>query len=223
MTFGDLERRLLAVLQQQLRGGEISQRRLARLAGVSQPHIHNVLKGVRRMNQGLADALLESLELSVEDLLEVDQSPEGAFLKVPVWRGLVGPRNAFPDRPDASEHLLFPSSFLSRFVAPILLRLAADEDTMSPLILPGDLVLVDRSEADRRRPAFDYIYVVSYKGQGAVCRCQRVGSALVLAAESRSRPLRLPCRLPLETRSAAEIVKGRVVWACREFEMVVRR
>ena len=51
-----------------IRGGALSERGLARLMGYSQPHVHNVLSGVRHMNARFADDLLGGLGLSLKDL-----------------------------------------------------------------------------------------------------------------------------------------------------------
>ena len=45
MLFADVRNALTAVLRARVRNGELTERGLARLVGVSQPHIHNVLKG----------------------------------------------------------------------------------------------------------------------------------------------------------------------------------
>lgn len=47
MNFEELHGRLLASLRMLLSNGEMTERRLARLTGISQPHVHNVLKGKR--------------------------------------------------------------------------------------------------------------------------------------------------------------------------------
>jgi hypothetical protein len=87
---------------------------------------------------------------------------------------------------------------------------------MAPLVEPGDVVLLDRAEAGRRHPVFGSIYALSLSGQGAVCRCQRVGSALVLVAENGRRSPPIPDYVPLARRDILDIVRGRVVWVCRE-------
>ena len=212
LTFYELERQTLALLNEKVRRGEISQRQLARRTGFTQPHIHNVLKGARRMHADLADAALECLDLSLRDLLE-----PAARLPVPLWHGLLGPGCPFPEQLDPAVHLVFPAAFLSRFTDPILVRLAADEDAMAPSIEPGDLVLLDRAEAGRRRPRFDGIYAVALAGQSAVCHCQLVGVALVLTQEIAQRSAPLPERLALANRNILDLVRGRVVWSCREF------
>ena len=57
-------------LRERVRSGELTERGLARLTGVSQPHIHNVLKGYRVFSVGTADVILFHLKLDVMDLLE---------------------------------------------------------------------------------------------------------------------------------------------------------
>jgi transcriptional regulator with XRE-family HTH domain len=52
-----------------VRNGEITERALAARAGISQPYLHNVLKGARQMPPALADRLLKELGLKLEDLL----------------------------------------------------------------------------------------------------------------------------------------------------------
>ena len=57
--------------------GEITERALARRAGISQPHLHNVLKGIRGMTPDVADRLLEALHLSMEELVAVPARTNG--------------------------------------------------------------------------------------------------------------------------------------------------
>lgn len=69
VTFTGLMERLLQELNRRVRGGELTERGLARLLGASQPHIHNLLKGVRGMSPALADHILERLDIPLEALL----------------------------------------------------------------------------------------------------------------------------------------------------------
>jgi hypothetical protein len=73
MNFGELHRRFLAHLRNKVRSGELTERGLARLTGISQPHIHNVLKGNRTLSVQLADTVLSRLELDLMDLFEPDE------------------------------------------------------------------------------------------------------------------------------------------------------
>jgi len=73
LTFGELHERFIDYLRERTRGGELTERRLARITGVSQPHIHNVLKGKRGLSIQLADAILRHLELDLVDLIHPDE------------------------------------------------------------------------------------------------------------------------------------------------------
>lgn len=82
MYFEELHCRLIRHLQARLQRGELTERRLARLAGLSQPHLHNVLKGARRLSNELADQILRHLHMSLLDLLTPEEraAPQTAWL-----------------------------------------------------------------------------------------------------------------------------------------------
>ena len=69
-SFRQLHGRLVATLQDKVRSGEITERGVARLTGLSQPHVHNVLKGKRYLSADAADAILTALHLDTLHLLE---------------------------------------------------------------------------------------------------------------------------------------------------------
>jgi hypothetical protein len=52
-----------------VQNGEFSERSLAKILGISQPQLHNVLKGARGFRTPLADTILAKLRLSILDLL----------------------------------------------------------------------------------------------------------------------------------------------------------
>lgn len=70
MDFQTAQIRLVAHVRNLVRNGEVTERGLARLTGVSQPHIHNVLKGVRGLTPEIGDLLLAKLKLDLLDLFE---------------------------------------------------------------------------------------------------------------------------------------------------------
>ena len=49
LGLAELRGRLVLRLRDMVRNGELTERALARTTGVSQPHIHNVLKGKREL------------------------------------------------------------------------------------------------------------------------------------------------------------------------------
>ncbi len=73
MTFEALFSRLTARLRLAICNGETTERAFARRIGLSQPHLHNVLAGSRRLTQTVADRILDGLGISVEDLLTNDE------------------------------------------------------------------------------------------------------------------------------------------------------
>lgn len=68
-NFSELRQRLLEYVRLRLQSGEFTERYLARLAGLSQSHLHNALKGARRLSDQSADLLLRCLRITVLDLL----------------------------------------------------------------------------------------------------------------------------------------------------------
>jgi transcriptional regulator with XRE-family HTH domain len=73
MYFELLQLRLVAHIQQRVQRGELTERGLARHTGISQPHLHNVLKGVRVLSPRMADLLLHHLHITLLDLLDADE------------------------------------------------------------------------------------------------------------------------------------------------------
>lgn len=71
VLFEHLLQALRRDLRQRVRNGEVTERGLARMAGISQPHLHNMLKGARALSAEKADLLLTRLELSVVDVLDM--------------------------------------------------------------------------------------------------------------------------------------------------------
>jgi antitoxin component HigA of HigAB toxin-antitoxin module len=70
VNFRELQRRLVAHLRTLVRSGDATERGLARLTGVSQPHMHNVLKGKRLLSLEMADRVIAQLHLDLLDFIE---------------------------------------------------------------------------------------------------------------------------------------------------------
>lgn len=70
MTFSDLHQRLASHLRARVRNGEFTERGMARLTRVSQPHIHNVLKGKKLLSTDMADQVMYHLHIDILDLLD---------------------------------------------------------------------------------------------------------------------------------------------------------
>ena len=76
MDFQELERRFIEHLRQRIRSGELTERRLAKMTGISQPHVHNVLKGKRIFSPEMADMILHVLHLDLLDLIQPEEIDE---------------------------------------------------------------------------------------------------------------------------------------------------
>jgi hypothetical protein len=219
MYFQVLHQRFLALLRARVRGGELTERGLARLTGVSQPHVHNVLNGVRILSPILADQMLRHLKLTVFDLCAPSEL-SAIIAEVPVFRSALGPGQRFGERALPTEKYLFPLSLVAGLSDPIAARLAFDRH-LGPQWRAGDLVLLDRSEILRQNPDVRSAYVVDTPRGALVRYIRREGRSLYLAAEDSLRdPARcelIPLAEPPE-RNILEIVRARIVWMGRQME-----
>ena len=73
MTLGDLQKRFVALLRKRVRNGEVTERGLARMVGISQPHMHNVLHGKRTFSIAATDDMMRQLRVDVLDLIEAGE------------------------------------------------------------------------------------------------------------------------------------------------------
>ena len=73
VDFEELQHRLVRHLRELVRGGAITERRLARVVNVSQPHLHNVLKGKHAFSTAMADKILRHLKLDLMDLIDPEE------------------------------------------------------------------------------------------------------------------------------------------------------
>ena len=81
IAFGSLQSRLITRLKTRIHNGEFSERGLARVLAVSQTHIHNVLKGARKLPLELADRILKKLGMSVVHLIDDAELKEEVALR----------------------------------------------------------------------------------------------------------------------------------------------
>ena len=84
--------RLITFINTRIRNGDFTERGLAKILGISQPQIHNVLKGARNLRPELADRLIRKFEMSVLDLLEA-----GELYQQMLSRGSVDVEKASPE------------------------------------------------------------------------------------------------------------------------------
>ena len=226
MLFQTLQGRLVAAIRTRVRNGELTERRLARLTGISQPHMHNVLKGIRILSPEIADLILRELRLSLLDLLDSselaarldgDAVARVPYGEAPLLQGALGPGHPFPETVSGTDRHPFPEAQLKTLVRPVAARLAGDP-SMTSTLLAGDMVLLDQSERRREEIEPDALYAVEHEGQGLI-RWVRSGarSIYLVTADSFTSPARwVP--VPLAGWRVLEVVKARVVWIARSLD-----
>lgn len=203
--------------RQRVRSGQVSERALARLCGTSQPHIHNVLKNIRSLSPASADRLLDSLDITIPEILwgKTPELEEG-IEAVPIVRHRIGPgiladlavwKGAFP----------LEKSVLKGLIHPVLARLSPDP------LMPGelrynDLVLLDQNARIRQKPDAESHWIVAERG-GMRVRYLRfreqefwLANAATRDAPENWQPLRS------HGRNILDVVRARIVWISRKME-----
>lgn len=225
MYFQFLHVKLTHYLREKIRGGELTERSLARISGVSQPHVHNVLKGARAFSPEAADMILRALRLTIVDICPIEElggrmaaTTSCRMEAVPVLQARAGPGHHMPKTDQVEGFYPFARPLVAPLVSPAAVILARDGD-MEPFFQDRDMVLLDRSELVRTRPDASAAYVVSTP-EGALVRYLRLGgNKLYLLSYGDMNEPRAWNYLSLAGRNILEIVRGRIVWIGRKVEV----
>jgi transcriptional regulator with XRE-family HTH domain len=225
MYLATLHNRLIEVVRKQVQNGQLTERRLARLAGISQPHLNNLLKGKRSLYPEIGDRLLAALQMSVLDLLEAEEGPKvlpgqaerDRYTEVPVLEGRIGAGLPLPPLGGWTERRLWPSDLLAQVVEPRFAWLAADE-RMRPLVETNDLVLLDQSQDKRTRLEPDGLYLVNRWGQGVIRKLRSGARCLCLLTAQDSQFPDAWDKIFLQGSSLLDIVLAKVVWVMRPLD-----
>ena len=217
MYFRELQERLLDIARERVQAGKLTERGLARLCGVSQPHMHNVLKNIRSLSTGAADRLMRALDVRVTDLLwRLSTETEAGAETIPVIRDRIGPGSdtVFTEFRD---HITLPGRLLRGMVDPLVARLGPD------LVLPRalaahDVVLLDQNPQGRAVPGSNGIWVVTEDGGLRVRYLRMGGSGIFVANEVTLEDPRKWHSIPPQGQNILDIVRARIVWICREME-----
>jgi len=212
--FRDLRRRLLSRIRVQVRNGEVTERRLARRAGLSQPHVHHLLKGIRSLTANSADALLEGCGISVLDLLTENERADIYQLEaasrqprtgVKLLAEPVGEGSSWSGEPEYAATIQVACRALWGAGEPLAVLARADPEMEAP----QRVLLIDRALGPRLFPESRTLYVVTH-GRDTLVRWVRLGLRHVyfLSAIDRNRPDRW-MRQPLP-RDLSSIIHARV-------------
>lgn len=208
-----LHARLVSAVRARVRNGEISERGLARLTGISQPHIHNVLKGARLLSLETADQIMDSMRIDLADLLT--DSEKGTHLaaylpdtgdcqRVPLLDGWIGTGHAYPAA-IGPQRYPFADVEVQRMRAPVAAKLAPDP-LRAPMFRAGGVVLLDGDEQVRLDPDEQGYFALDLAGGGTiglVRRARRQVSLWVCQTDT-WHAVRMRDRDPLD------IIRGRV-------------
>lgn len=176
---------VLQHLRRLVGSGEVTQSVLARRAGLSPAHVHNLLSGVRPMTADVADLVLKALSLDLEDLVPAREGTRVAALLSP--------------------------KVLDRARRPEVVRVDTREAAFPPLIRKGDLLLLETEEKRRLHPRWERLYVLSTGKDGPVRRCQALGDDLVILSADGAPPR----TLSLRRHALLDVVRGEVLWVGR--------
>ncbi len=191
------------------------------MIGISQPHMHNVLNGVRNLSVEISDSILNIFHITVLDLATVedleihlqvrralDPISELPFLDTPI-----GPKIARPamiDRPRLSG----PFSTVTLTPTLVMARLA--QDPQMDTLKRYDIAMLDTSERQRAEPSPEGLYAVERAGE-VVLRYMRPGARdyYLVTDAALERPERWE-RLRVARRDLPAFIKARVLWLGRE-------
>lgn len=149
MKIEDILARLLHEVALLIANGHLTERRLARLTGISQPHIHHILNGKRRITPQVADLILEALGLDARRLVEEERalvSSEDAAsrertVRIPLLQGFLGPDDVEPDMQQVSMSFPFPVSLVGGEKRCVAVRAGRDE-LLRGTVEEGDVAIL---------------------------------------------------------------------------------
>lgn len=217
-TFGELQARLLEHVRLRIRNGELTERNLARTIGMSQPHVHNVLKGVRALTPGMADLILAGLGLSATDMaksselgdcLQRHKRPDSLTTDVPLLKGVLGPSQPFPDATDAAEWLRLPGQALAEVKRPVLVGL---DDEQGGLWHGAMMALLDLDEGGRACPACPSWYAVRWGGAGFIRQVEYQSGILRILGQATFAAPPGPEMIAVDRIGVLSVVRARVLW-----------
>ena len=227
MLFQTLGARLLDHIRARVISGEVTERGLARLAGLSQPHLHNVLKGERSLSIEMADQIMRRLRITLLDLIEEQDLaalwPPGAavlsrYREVPVLEGAIGPGNPYPLYPSLYQRCPFPRFEVASLIRPAVARVT-DDPPMRHLFRAHDLVLLDEADTRRLAPVLERYYALATVDGSMIRRVSREGPGLrAFTSPAAAAAADVGVYISLADRHILDVVRARVFWIGRYLE-----
>ena len=210
MDFATLTSRLASLIQGKIKGGEYTERGLARIAGISQPHMHHIVNGKRCLTPATADRLLRALGVNLQELIVESGGVAIPMREIPMLNDTIGPGKAWPIAQSVRETVTLPAAVIAGLYKPVAARVAFDP-RMAHVLRDGELVVLDCKESAVEQPDPRQLYVVDWRGEGLI-RWVRLGSTrlYVAAQDVVDQPLMWQSA-NLGGKSPREFVKARVL------------
>jgi transcriptional regulator with XRE-family HTH domain len=223
LTFQDAQERLLGYVRERIHNGELTERGFARMIGLSQPHVHNVLKGVRNLSVEISDLILKTLHITLLDLASIPELQDNLkrkkhlepVLELPILPARIGPGRPYPAGITWGDR--FPAPFEGPSMSPTLTMARFDSDPeMSAILGHCDIAVLDLSERQRYEPSPEGLYVIE-RGEEAAFRYIRPGASCfyLLTDTTLENPEQWES-LDIPSSELLRFVKARVVWLGRE-------
>jgi transcriptional regulator with XRE-family HTH domain len=208
ISFEHLLARLRTLLREKVRNGHLTERGMARSTGVSQPHLHNILKGIRTLPPELADQLLALAGVTLPRLMSGDFDIEELGSKI---AELLPPP---PQEVETADFLKQHSEDrFAQFELPV-------DPSMEPRFQAGDIAYFLQGGRSRTVLNPDSAYLLNVNKRMIVRYLRMGGQRLYLAAEN---SLHDPMKwdyVSLTDRPILDIVRGKIVWICRKVEAI---
>ncbi len=220
-SFERLLKRLVRRLVGNLTNGEYTERGLARLLGISQPHLHHILAGKRALTPHVADSILASLGWSLSELFSAEelaqmilrrQAETGNGGLIPLVEGRVGRESPLPDFSRVSRWIYSNPAWPRGVRRPCLVEI--EPDPALPFLCSGTTFALAALDEELRTSICPRSwYVLHWGGAGLVRRLRRDGNVLMILGQEPLISGGDPQEIPLEGRSLLSVVRARLLWA----------
>ncbi len=219
MNFDGLQNRLVLKVRAHISNGEFTERGFARAVGISQVHIHNVLKGARTLSINLNDLILKRLGLTIFDIctpaelrahLASSSLQTRPSFHLPFLKAKIGPGIPWSREVNSQDRHAVPC-FLARAGSNLILARLAQDGEMDDSLAGSDIVVFDLAPS---RSSPDALYLVD-RGPDTIIRRVRPGAhKMYLAADGNlDRPEEWEALL---APTCPGVIRGRVRWLGKE-------
>lgn len=213
----ELRNKLIDLARERIRTGQVTERGLARMCDISQPHMHNVLKNARKFSSESCDRLMRGLGVRIPDLLwYAPEDGEAGIEAVPFLRNRIGPGTGAA-LTVTRGHLPMAAWLVKGVRDPLMARLGGDL-VMPAELAPQDLVMLDQNPVARATPDPRRFWIVDTDAGLRVRYARLAGRHVCIGNEmTRAEPDKWT-PVALHRRNILDVVRARIVWIGREME-----